>query len=112
MIPAYVLLSAKNASTAGIAARTLALAAESFARLRKLMYDGTAIASRMPMMMITTRSSMRVKPPSRSLRLILWFSLESMVLPSWFKVGGSRAVSAWPRLARMTRLGDQLPRLG
>ena len=65
------------ASTSGIAARTFALAAESFARSRKLMYDGTAMASRMPMMMITTRSSIRVKPPSRSLRLILWFSLKA-----------------------------------
>src|SRR5215217_3331108 len=42
------------------------------------MYEGTAIASRMPMMMITTRSSIRVKPPGRSLRLIRSLSRASM----------------------------------
>src|SRR5438067_3554514 len=48
----------------GTAARTLACAADLFARLRKLRYEGIAIASRIPMMMITTRSSIRVKPLS------------------------------------------------
>src|SRR5918994_6618480 len=76
--PAYVLLSAKYASTAGIDERTLACAADLFARSRNFMYEGIAIASRIPMMMITTRSSIRVKPPSFRLRLILWLSLASI----------------------------------
>src|SRR4029450_13247513 len=49
----------------GIAARTLAWAADLFARVRKLRYEGIAIASRIPKMMITTRSSINVKPSSR-----------------------------------------------
>src|SRR5580765_4043206 len=67
-------LSALKASTAGIAARTLALAAELFARSLKLRYEGIAIASRMPRMMMTTRSSMRVKPlssPASRCRIVL-----------------------------------------
>jgi len=44
----------------------LAAAADFSALALKPMYDGTAIASRMPRMMITTRSSMSVKPPSVS----------------------------------------------
>src|SRR6266516_4082039 len=67
----------------GTAARTLACAADLFARVRKLRYEGIAIASRIPRMMITTRSSMRVKPSSRrtwpsrcvSLDSIAWSSL-------------------------------------
>src|SRR6059058_4193105 len=57
-------LSALYASTAGTAARTLALAADWFARSLNERYEGIAIASRMPRMMMTTRSSMRVKPLS------------------------------------------------
>src|SRR5947207_9451254 len=49
----------------GTAARTLAWAADLFARVRKLRYEGIAIASRIPKMMITTRSSINVKPSSR-----------------------------------------------
>src|SRR5207244_5686967 len=67
-------LSALYASTAGIAARTFAFAAELFARSRKLRYEGIAIASRMPRMMMTTRSSMRVKPlssPASRCRILL-----------------------------------------
>src|ERR1700747_2591132 len=45
-------------------ARTFACAADLLARSLKLRYDGTAIASRMPRMMMTTRSSIRVKPCS------------------------------------------------
>src|ERR671910_1278370 len=78
--PAYVLLSAKYASAPGIDARTLACAADLFARSRNFMYDGIAIASRIPMMMITTRSSIRVKPPSLLLRLILALSRSNMFL--------------------------------
>src|SRR6266508_807204 len=68
----------------GTAARTFACAADLFARSRKLRYDGIAIASRIPRMMMTTRSSMRVKPfsslrtwPRRreSLAIIRWFLL-------------------------------------
>src|SRR5215213_4912476 len=64
----YVLQSEKNASADGTAARTSARAAFSFARSLKPRYDGTAIASRIPMMTMTTRSSMRVKPSSRASR--------------------------------------------
>src|SRR5919108_6232801 len=46
------------------AARTFACAADLFARERKLRYEGIAIASRIPRMMITTRSSISVKPRS------------------------------------------------
>src|SRR5919201_6927687 len=56
--------SALYASIPGTAARTFACAAELFARLRKLRYEGIAIASRIPRMMITTRSSISVKPRS------------------------------------------------
>src|SRR5690348_1589288 len=48
----------------GSTARMFACAADLFARSLKLRYDGTAIASRMPRMMMTTRSSIRVKPCS------------------------------------------------
>src|ERR1051326_698669 len=46
----------------GIAARTFACAAVLLARSLNFRYDGIAIASRIPMMMMTTRSSMSVKP--------------------------------------------------
>ena len=49
-------------ATLGTAERMSAAAAVLLARSLKLRYDGTAIASRMPRMMITTRSSIRVKP--------------------------------------------------
>src|SRR5438876_1058796 len=70
VMPAYPaelpvpVLSALYASTAGTAARTFALAADWFARSLNERYDGIAIASRMPRMMMTTRSSMSVKPLS------------------------------------------------
>src|ERR687885_2931486 len=48
----------------GTAARTLACAAELLARFLKLRYDGIAIASRIPRMMMTTSSAIRVKPLS------------------------------------------------
>jgi len=56
-----------------------ARAACSLARSRNLRYDGIAIASKIPMMMITTRSSIRVKPPSRSVPVILFLS-RSMIM--------------------------------
>src|ERR671923_77314 len=52
----------------GTAARTLACAAELLARFLKLKYDGIAIASRIPRMMMTTSSSIRVKPLSSEAR--------------------------------------------
>src|ERR671936_168577 len=57
-------LSALYASTAGTAARTFAFAAELLARSLNERYEGIAIANRMPRMMMTTSSSMRVKPLS------------------------------------------------
>src|SRR5919204_5910849 len=67
-------LSALNASMLGTSERTLAWAADLFARSLNDRYDGIAMASRMPMMMMTTRSSMRVKPlssPARRCRNLL-----------------------------------------
>src|ERR671925_1107838 len=52
----------------GTAARTFACAAELLARFLKLRYDGIAIASRIPRMMMTTSSSIRVKPLSSEAR--------------------------------------------
>src|ERR671915_334388 len=106
-MPAYVLLSAKYASTAGIAARTFACEAELFARLRNCMYDGIAIASRIPMMMITTRSSMRVKPPSFRLRLILSLSLASI---SEFLLLEKGSMAHW--LYRRPRRRGRIPQFG
>src|SRR5436305_1729980 len=48
----------------------LACAADLLARSLKLRYDGTAIASRMPRMMMTTRSSIRVKHSSEARRVV------------------------------------------
>src|ERR687886_2764178 len=65
----------------GTAARTLACAAELLARFLKLRYEGIAIASRIPRMMMTTRSSIRVKPLSsfarrfRRVLIIAWLLL-------------------------------------
>src|SRR5881275_1439624 len=73
-------LSALYASTAGTAARTLAFAADWFARSLNDRYEGIAIASRIPRMMMTTRSSMRVKPLSSPARRR--FSLSRMFSPS------------------------------
>src|SRR3954447_18373186 len=67
-MPTYVLLSEKNASADGTADRRLACAAERLARSLNPRYDGTAIASRMPMITITTSSSISVKPSSRCSR--------------------------------------------
>src|ERR671934_2148134 len=80
VMPAYPadapvpVLSALYASTAGTAARTFAFAAELLARSRNDRYDGIAIAKRMPRMMMTTSSSMRVKPlssPASRCRILL-----------------------------------------
>src|SRR5919201_5717566 len=68
-------LSALYASMPGMAARTFACAAELLARLRKLRYEGIAIASRIPRMMITTRSSISVKPFSSRTRCRIFESM-------------------------------------
>src|SRR5437870_478762 len=74
--------SALYASTAGTAARTLAFAADWFARSLNDRYDGIAIASRMPRMMMTTRSSMRVKPlSSPAIRFMNLSRIYSLLLP-------------------------------
>src|SRR5919197_2174460 len=67
--------SALYASIPGTAARTFACAAELLARLRKLRYEGIAIASRIPRMMITTRSSISVKPFSSRARCRIFESM-------------------------------------
>src|SRR3954471_18727115 len=77
-----------------MAARTLALAAELLARSRKLRYEGTAIANRMPRMMMTTRSSMRVKPlssPASRCRILLIMR-------------GAPSMGAYERVVRIHRL--------
>src|SRR5437870_8745589 len=74
--------SALYASTAGTAARTLAFAADWFARSLNDRYEGIAIASRMPRMMMTTRSSMRVKPlSSRASRFAIFSRIALLLLP-------------------------------
>src|SRR3954452_22231528 len=54
-----------------MAARTSADAAFWFALSLKPRYEGTAIASRMPMIATTTRSSISVKPSSRARRSLM-----------------------------------------
>src|SRR6266480_11367 len=76
----------------GTAARTLAWAADLFARVRKLRYEGIAIASRIPRMMITTRSSISVKPRSSRARrcrntLIMWCSLRWLTAVAQTAIG-------------------------
>src|ERR671935_110615 len=95
--------SALYASIPGTAARTFACAAELLARLRKLRYEGIAIASRIPRMMITTRSSISVKPFSSRTRCRIF---ESMLCCSLRLVGvtvawrciGVRCLASHPRL--------------
>src|SRR6266536_6332487 len=64
-----------------MAERTLALAADFCARSLNVRYDGIAIASRIPMMMTTTRSSMSVKPDSSRARRLLISALTLVLLP-------------------------------
>src|SRR4051812_27912175 len=71
-----------------------ACAAELFARLRKLRYEGIAIARRIPRMMITTRSSISVKPSS----LFRRFLRAVMVVPSVEKRSGSFPATVLDRL--------------
>src|SRR5207253_2997978 len=76
----------------GTAARTLACAAELLARFLKLRYEGIAIASRIPRMMMTTSSSIRVKPLSslaRRFRSVL--IIACLLLPDG-KSGGSGGI--------------------
>ena len=84
----------------GIAARRFALAAASLPRVLKPRYDGTAIASRMPMMMITTRSSIRVKPFSLFASRRLRMAVSTGVSPSRFLELRSVGVGRQKRGAR------------
>src|SRR6476661_3988181 len=103
VMPVYVPLSEKNASTDGIAARRSAPAALLFARSLKLRYDGIAIAVRIARMIITTRSSIRVKP----FWLLRRFrNLSSMVLLPW------GVVLRWPRTYRRRAVACPSPRTG
>src|SRR5215208_6505401 len=72
--------------------RTFALAADFCARSLNVRYDGMAIASRMPMMMTTTRSSMSVKPDSSFARRLLMRSLTVFLLPERLVTSGGDAV--------------------
>src|SRR6476659_11033342 len=80
-MPAYVPGSEYQASTAGTAARTFDCAADFSARSLKPRYDGTAIASRMPRITMTTRSSMRVKPSSLASRCLIFETIAMNLLP-------------------------------
>src|SRR5215467_6270637 len=103
VMPAYVPWSEKNASTDGTAARRSAPAALLFARSRKLRYEGIAMAVRIARMIITTRSSIRVKPFSL---LIRFRNLSSMVLLPW------GMVLRWPRTYRRRAVERLSPRTG
>src|SRR3954447_15365815 len=85
-------------------ARTFACAAALLARSLNFRYDGIAIASRIPMMMMTTRSSMRVKPSSLFSRVCNLFNIPLWLLPSTEVITGgegrigSRSNRQRPRL--------------
>src|SRR5438132_8773421 len=86
-MPAYVPLSEKYDSTDGISERRFAFAAEVSARPLKLRYDGIAIAVRIPRMITTTSSSIRVKPrSSRAIRFRSLFSIcDSFQWERWLR---------------------------
>ncbi len=108
VMPAYVPLSENHASTAGIAARRSAPAALLFARSLKLRYEGIAIAVRIARMIITTRSSIRVKPFSFLSR---FRNLSSMVLLPWgFAVARRRIGVALSRSSALERVNPLLRR--
>src|SRR5438067_10938602 len=90
----------------GRTARTLACAADLFARSLKLRYDGTAIASRMPRMMMTTRSSIRVKPCSEPRRVLRRVIIEVLLLDRGWRMSG---VSAGGRALPPTQQGGADP---
>src|SRR5205823_14443686 len=69
----------------------------------KLRYEGIAIASRIPRMMMTTRSSIKVKPLSSLLRRCLSFAAIVLLLPSM-----RRGCGVLPRYRRGDRGGDSL----
>src|SRR6266542_3706107 len=89
----------------GTAARTLAWAADLFARVRKLRYEGIAIASRIPRMMITTRSSISVKPRS-SLRIRCHRLVVIRMLLRFVELRWLRNRSACDCCRHDTRTGD------
>src|SRR4051812_21372021 len=86
-MPVYEPRSAKNAWIDGSVDRTLARAAGLLARSCKPRYAGTAMASRMPRMMMTTRSSISVKPLSSDARRF-WrrVTMTWGFLPGWVAV--------------------------
>src|SRR5207248_7405977 len=71
------LLSVASVSAAVWAVRAEVFAAASLALPFWLMNDGIAIAARMPMIRMTTRSSIRVKPPSSFERWRSRYNIES-----------------------------------
>src|SRR5437764_3608978 len=91
--PVYVSLSVKHDSSCETRLRASDFALASFALLRWLRKLGRAIAARMPMIRITTRSSIRVKPLSSRLRRSL--SLQHMgclLAEFWVRLGiGAKA---------------------
>src|SRR5205085_258827 len=78
----------------GTAARTFACAAELLARFLKLKYDGIAIASRIPRMMMTTSSSMSVKPLSSEARRFRRVLIMCVVLLPKVESGGRPGIGA------------------
>src|SRR5712691_4373957 len=102
-MPAYVLLSAKKDSIEGMIERTFAFAAASFARVLKLRYEGIAIDVRIPRMMTTIRSSIRVNPRSSPLTRLRKLSI--MRLTPWTVGGGFRDIDPpGPRLVPQKRV--------
>src|SRR5438105_1661609 len=91
----------------GTAARTLACAADALARFLKLRYEGIAIASRIPRMMMTTRSSISVKPlSSRATRCRRLSIMLRCLLPD------SNRVQRWLVRYRRPDRGDLSPKEG
>src|SRR6266581_4905096 len=102
-MPAYVLLSAKKDSIEGMIERTFAFAAASFARVLKLRYEGIAIDVRIPRMMTTIRSSIRVNPRSSPLTRLRKLSI--MRFDSLDRGGGYRDIDPHgPRLVPQKRV--------
>src|SRR5581483_8983701 len=87
-----------NASAAGIAERTFACAADVLAVFVKLRYAGTAIATRMPRMIMTTRSSMSVKPCSLARRFLILLIIRNLLLGG--EDDGDPGIDTGERVAR------------
>src|SRR6266550_2641002 len=96
-------LSVANVSAVVSAVRASSFAEESDALLFWLRNDGIAIAARMPMIRITTRSSIRVKPPSSLERWRSRYSIRSSL------GSGYRAPALGRRLTVATRFPNREP---